>query len=66
MVLGHVVPLELVIGCPASDDLLVMERPRPEPDPTLRHVLVGADLGVRVGGANVQGDEALTTVHGVH
>ena len=66
MVLRHVVPLELVVGGPARDDLLVVQRPWPEPDPALRDVLVRADLAVRVGGAHVQGDEALTTVHGVH
>ena len=66
VILGHVVPLEFVVCCPAGDDLLVMERSRPEPDPALSHVLVGADLGVRVSGANIQGDEALKTDHCVH
>lgn len=66
MVLRHVVPLELVVGGPAGDDLLVVERPGPEPDPALRHILVGADLTVRVGWAHRQRNEALTTVHGIH
>ena len=66
MVLRHVVPLELVVGGSAGDDLLVVERPRSEPDPALSHVLVGADLAVCVGWAHGQGNEALTTVHGIH
>lgn len=66
MVFRHVVALEFVVGGSAGDDLLVVERPRPEPDPALRHVVVGADLAVRVGWAHGQGNEALTTVHGIH
>ena len=60
MVLQEVVgPLQLVVGGPAGDDLLVVEGGGSEPDPGLGDVLVRADHGVGVGSSNVKRDDAL-------
>ena len=63
MVLQEVVgSLQLVVGGPAGDDLLVVEGGGGEPDPALRDVPVRADRGVRVGGPHVERDDALAGV----
>ena len=60
MVLQEVVgSLQLVVGGPAGDDLLVVECGGGQPDPCLGEVLVRADHGVRVGGPHVQGNDTL-------
>ena len=63
MVLQEVVgSLQFVVGGPAGDDLPVVQGGGGEPDPALRHVPIGADHGVRVGGAHVERDDALAGV----
>ena len=52
-------PLQLVVGCPASDELVVVEGRGGEADPALRHVAVPADRAPRVSRPHVQGDDAL-------
>ena len=51
--------LQLVVGGPAGDDLLVVEGGGGQPDPGLGEVLVRADHGVRVGRPDVQGNDTL-------
>ena len=63
MVLQEVVgALELVVGGPAGDDLLVVQGGGAEPDPALRDVPVRTDHGVGVGRPHVERDDALAGV----
>ena len=65
MVLQEVVgSLQLVVGGPAGDDLLMVEGGGSEPDPGLGDVLVRADHRVGVGGPHVERDDALQSDHG--